>query len=238
MTSNTIAEAVSPNSERSTDPEAATDVATITGPSPSASSISGDNFNDNEASAAAAANDVNHNGRTTPDEEGKGSISMQELIYGASSFHAIIKPVCITMILAAVAEIYINTDETKAQGEQALAKSYQVFEISDDQSAVTSIGLGLFNSLVIVAVIGCLTFVIVLLYKYRCVSVCFIGSLIHFVFICSTRPSLIASLFYLYVLDIPPRIKDENPNRIHGHCIDDATCISRRTNVRRCHQQI
>ena len=232
MTSNTIAETVG------LDSEAATAAATITGPSPSASSISGDNFNDNEASAAAAANDVNHNGRTTPDEEGKGSISMQELIYGASSFHAIIKPVCITMILAAVAEIYINTDETKAQGEQALAKSYQVFEISDDQSAVTSIGLGLFNSLVIVAVIGCLTFVIVLLYKYRCVSVCFIGSLIHFVFICSTRPSLIASLFYLYVLDIPPRIKDENPNRIHGHCIDDATCISRRTNVRRCHQQI
>ena len=238
MTSNTIAETVGPNSERSIDSEAATAVATITGPSPSASSNNGDNFNDNEASAAAATTDGNHNGRNTPDEEGKGSISMQELIYGASSFHAIIKPVCITMILAAVAEIYINTDETKAQGEQALAKSYQVFEISDDQSAATSIGLGLFNSLVIVAVIGCLTFVIVLLYKYRCVSVCFIGSLIHFVFICSTRPSLIASLFYLYVLDIPPRIKDENPNRIHGHCIDDATCISRRTNVRRCHQQI
>ena len=182
MTSNTIAETVGPNSERSIDSEAATAVATITGPSPSASSNNGDNFNDNEASAAAAANDVNHNGRTTPDEEGKGSISMQELIYGASSFHAIIKPVCITMILAAVAEIYINTDETKAQGEQALAKSYQVFEISDDQSAVTSIGLGLFNSLVIVAVIGCLTFVIVLLYKYRCVSVCFIGSFDSFCF--------------------------------------------------------
>ena len=95
---------------------------------------------------------------------------MQELIYGASSFHAIIKPVCITMILAAVSVMYINTDETKEQGEQALAKSYQVFTISDDQSAATSIGLGLFNSLVIVAVIGCLTFVIVLLYKYRCVS--------------------------------------------------------------------
>jgi hypothetical protein len=74
------------------------------------------------------------------------------------------------MILAAVSVMYINTDETKEQGEQALAKSYQVFTISDDQSAATSIGLGLFNSLVIVAVIGCLTFVIVLLYKYRCVS--------------------------------------------------------------------
>ena len=120
----------------------------------------GDNFNDSEESATNTIND-----------EEKGSIlSMQELIYGASSFHAIIKPVCITMILAAVAVIYINTDETKAQGEQALAKSYQVFEISDDQSAVTSIGLGLVNSLIIVAVIGTLTFGIVLLYKYRCVS--------------------------------------------------------------------
>ena len=180
MTSNTIAETVGPNSERSIDSEAATAVATITGPSPSASRNDGDNFNDNEASAATT--DGNRNGKNTPDEEEKGSISMQELIYGASSFHAIIKPVCITMILAAVAEIYINTDETKAQGEQALAKSYQVFEISDDQSAVTSIGLGLFNSLVIVAVIGCLTFVIVLLYKYRCVSVCFIGSFNSFCF--------------------------------------------------------
>ncbi len=164
----------------------ATAVATTARPSTAINH--GENFNDNEASASTTTDDNHTAGNTTGDEV-KEAISMQELIYGASSFHAIIKPVCITMILAAVAEMYINTDQTKAQGEQALAKSYQVFEISDDQSAVTSIGLGLFNSLVIVAVIGSLTFVIVLLYKYRCVSLdSLFNSLLRSLF-CSRLPT-------------------------------------------------
>ncbi len=75
--------------------------------------------------------------------------------------------VSITMILAALAVIYINTEETKQQGEAALDKSYQVFTISDDQTAATSLGLSLVNSLIIVSVIGGMTFLLVLLYKYR-----------------------------------------------------------------------
>jgi len=97
-------------------------------------------------------------------------ISMEELIYGASSFHAIVKPVSITMILAALTVNYVNTEETKASGEAALDHTYQVFTLSDDQSAATNLGLGLVNALVIVAVITGMTFLIVLLYKYRCVS--------------------------------------------------------------------
>ncbi|KAL7551418.1 hypothetical protein ACHAWF_014606 [Thalassiosira exigua] len=46
------------------------------------------------------------------------------------------------MILASLAVIYVNTEETKAAGEQALDQTYQVFTISDEQSAATSLGLG------------------------------------------------------------------------------------------------
>ncbi|KAL3811151.1 hypothetical protein ACHAXA_001366 [Cyclostephanos tholiformis] len=99
-----------------------------------------------------------------------GGISMEELIYGASSFHAIVKPVSATMILAAVAVSYVNTEETKASGEVALDQTYQVFTLSDDQSAATNLGLGLVNALVIVSVITGMTFLIVLLYKYKCMK--------------------------------------------------------------------
>ena len=71
------------------------------------------------------------------------------------------------MILAALAVIYINTEETKKQGEEALDDSYQVFTISDGQSTAASLGLSLLNSLIIVCVIGAMTFLLVLLYKYR-----------------------------------------------------------------------
>ncbi|KAL9183467.1 hypothetical protein ACHAXT_004323 [Thalassiosira profunda] len=129
--------------------------------------------------AAAATAPGNCNDQTTgTDAEAEGGvgkeekgISLQELIYGASSFHAIVAPVSITMILSAVAVLYINTPETKAAGEQALDSTYQVFTISDDQSAATSIGLGLVNSLIIVSVIGAMTFFIVLLYKFRCMKI-------------------------------------------------------------------
>ena len=94
----------------------------------------------------------------------------KELVYAASSFAAIFRPVCWTMILAALAVHYVNTEQTKEAGEEALARSYQVFDISDEQSAATSIGLGLINSLIIVSGIGMMTFVLVLLYKYRCMK--------------------------------------------------------------------
>lgn len=98
-------------------------------------------------------------------------ISMNELIYGASAFHAVVKPVCLTMILASLAVQYINTDATRARGEAAFDQTYQIFTLSDDQSAVTNLGLGLVNALVIVCVLTMLTLVIVLLYKYKCLKI-------------------------------------------------------------------
>lgn len=81
------------------------------------------------------------------------------------------------MILAALAVHYVNTEQTREAGEKALARSYQVFDISEEQSAATSIGLGLINSLIIVSGIGMMTFVLVLLYKYRCMK-CLIGYMV------------------------------------------------------------
>ena len=105
-------------------------------------------------------------------EEGEGrSISLQELIYATSSFHAIIRPVSITMILTALSVYYINTPATKAAGEKALDQTYQVFTISENQSAAINLGYGLINSLIIVCAIGAMTFLLVILYKYRCMKV-------------------------------------------------------------------
>lgn len=118
---------------------------------------------------------TSNDGDDDADDDGDGDgekkgISLQELIYAAASYNAVLKPVSVTMILAALAVIYINTDQTKAAGEKALDQTYQVFTISEDQSAAASLGLGLVNALIIVCVIGCMTFLIVLLYKYRCMK--------------------------------------------------------------------
>jgi len=112
----------------------------------------------------------NNNNDTTTTTNNEG-ISLEELIYATSSFHAIIQPVSITMILTALSVHYINTPATKAAGEAQLAQTYQVFTISEDTSAMASLGLGLANSLIIVCVIGGMTFLLVILYKYRCMKV-------------------------------------------------------------------
>ena len=137
---------------------------------------SNNNNIDNNSADQENTEDNNSNDDNNKNEEEKG-ISLQELIYGASSFHAVFKPVCITMILASLAVIYINTDATKEAGEAALDQTYQVFTLSEEQSAGTNLGLGLVNGLIIVCVIAAMTFLLVLLYKYRCMK-CLIGYMV------------------------------------------------------------
>jgi presenilin 1 len=107
------------------------------------------------------------------DEEDGAGISLQELLYSSSSYHAIAKPVTITMILASLAVVLVNNDETRAEGEQAMASAYQVWTV-DSSKATTNLALSLANALVMVSVICAMTFVIVLLYKFRCMK-CLIG---------------------------------------------------------------
>ncbi|KAL7453792.1 hypothetical protein ACHAWC_005440 [Mediolabrus comicus] len=75
------------------------------------------------------------------------------------------------MILTALSVYYINTPATKAAGEKALDQTYQVFTISENQSAAINLGYGLINSLIIVCAIAAMTFLLVILYKYRCMKV-------------------------------------------------------------------
>lgn len=85
------------------------------------------------------------------------------------------------MILSALAVVYINNDDTIAQGQQQMADAYQVWKINSDDSAWSNIFMSLANGLVMVSVICLMTFVIVLLYKYECMK-CLIG----YMMFCST----------------------------------------------------
>mmetsp|Transcript_33324 Transcript_33324/g.49019 ORF Transcript_33324/g.49019 Transcript_33324/m.49019 type:complete len:570 (-) Transcript_33324:270-1979(-) len=115
----------------------------------------------------------------TNDQDGeRESLSLEEILYSASSYHAIAKPVCATMTLSALAVNYINTEATLSMGAQQMKESYTVFSTGGEgQSTGENIGLSLLNGLVIVTVIGAMTFGIVLLYKYRCMK-CLIGYMI------------------------------------------------------------
>ena len=84
------------------------------------------------------------------------------------------------MVLSALAVVYINTEETLAQGAQQMAAAYQVWDI-DSYSVGKSIAYSLANSLIMVTVICLMTFVIVLLYRNNCMK-CLIGYMI----VCST----------------------------------------------------
>lgn len=72
------------------------------------------------------------------------------------------------MILAALAVQFINTDQSQQMG-QAELQAYTVYKNIDntEQGTGTAIEHSVLNALVIVTVIGIMTFGIVLLYKYR-----------------------------------------------------------------------
>ena len=121
--------------------------------------------------------EFNENHSNDAKDKDDSSMSVEELVYGASSFYAIVKPVSLTMLLSSLAVIYINTEESKAMGEEALG-IYQAFDISEDQSTATSLGLSLVNALIIVTVIGAMTFLIVILYRFRCMK-CLMGYMVR-----------------------------------------------------------
>jgi presenilin 1 len=115
------------------------------------------------------------------DNAGSGSsddtkiISLDELKYGFSSYHAIFTPVSITMILSALAVIYIQTSEqARDANEEAVTGFYTVISMSDSKttsnSNIENFGIGLVNGLIMIAGLTVATFLIVILYKYRCMK--------------------------------------------------------------------
>ena len=132
-----------------------------------------DEYDDDDADTDDAGNEGGGVGRDSKGKEGDVStLSLNELMYSAHSFHVISLPVSITMILAALAVTYVNTPETIQQGADMMSQAYHVWKVdADTDSTSRQLALDFANGLVIVTVIGTMTFGIVLLYKYRCMKV-------------------------------------------------------------------
>jgi presenilin 1 len=108
------------------------------------------------------------------DDDAYGEMSLTELLYSSSSFHAICKPVTITMVLAALAVVFINDEASRVSGQQAMAEAYNTWQTDGGESGGQKLAITLANTLVMVSVICALTFAIVLLYKMKCMT-CLVG---------------------------------------------------------------
>ena len=114
------------------------------------------------------SSDSSTNNDDDEDEE-PFEMSIGELLYSSSSYYAIAKPVTLTMILAALAVCFVNTEETREQGADAMS-SYQVWNVNRNSSVGTTLATSLANAFVIVSVMCAMTFVIVCLYHYKCMK--------------------------------------------------------------------
>jgi len=128
-----------------------------------------------------------------------GTISLDELLYSAASYHAIVKPVTLTMVLSALAVTYVTTPSQKEMMEQSMGM-IEVIDVSDSNSSSSNarlLGLGLVNGLIVVCFIAAITFLIVILYKYRCMKL-LTG---YMVFSSGTLLGLIGGLFFKVFID-------------------------------------
>lgn len=132
---------------------------------------------DPDAISSASSNESTFDGDDDDDDDFEMNIS--ELLYSSSSYYAIAKPVTLTMILTALTVCFVNTDETRAQGEAAMATAYQVWNV-DSGSTGSALAMSLANALVMVSVICAMTFVVVLLYRFK-----FMKCLIGYMIVCS-----------------------------------------------------
>ena len=117
------------------------------------------------------------NENETDEDDEPFVMSVGELLYAASSYYAICQPVVLTMILAALAVCVVNTDETRAQGADAMAEAYTVWDVNRSGGIGATLFTSLANALVMVCFICAMTFVIVALYHYKCMK-CLIGYMI------------------------------------------------------------
>ena len=83
--------------------------------------------------------------------------------------------------LAAFAVVVVNTDQTLQAGEEAMSQAYQVWHVDSASSKSETLAFSLANAFIMISVIGCMTFVIVFLYKWR-----FMKCLIGYMMLCST----------------------------------------------------
>lgn len=111
-------------------------------------------------------NDDDDDGSDMSDDEDDVEFSIHELLYSSASYYAIAKPVTLTMVLAAIAVCFVNDDATRSQGAAAMS-AYQTW---NPNAGGNVLALSFANALVMVTVICCMTFVIVLLYRFKCMK--------------------------------------------------------------------
>jgi len=112
-------------------------------------------------------------GSENEDDEEDPELSLAELLYSIGSFHAIVSPVAITMMLAALSAVYVNNAETMEIGEEQFATAYNVWNIDDSAGGASNgqhLAASIVNTFVMISWIAVMTFGIVILYKYRCMK--------------------------------------------------------------------
>lgn len=160
------------------------------------------NHRNNNSDDRHHTRDDNRNNRDEgePSSDSDKEISVSEVLYSASSYHAMVVPVSMTMILAALAVVFINTEQSLSQGEADMSQ-YQVWKTNDEQREYQSTGknlaMSIGNSLVIVSFICAMTFVIVLFYKFRFMK-CLIG---YMIFSSSALLGLLGGTVFLVAIE-------------------------------------
>ncbi|CAM9245276.1 unnamed protein product, partial [Heterosigma akashiwo] len=113
-------------------------------------------------------------GRSNADEPtAREGLDLEEVTYAINSFMAVLKPVTVTMVLASIATVYVQSDSIDTSSSLS---AYEVYDTSSAAGTSASVRLGesIVNALVVVCVLAAATFGIVLLYKYRCMK-CLVG---------------------------------------------------------------
>jgi presenilin 1 len=130
-----------------------------------------DNCGNDDGDGDDDDNNNNHSNKSHKQTKNVLSISETELMYTVESYGAIVAPVSLTMILSSLAVIYINNDETMASSEELYSQTYNVVEVDDSNSTAANVGASIINTTIIVSVICAATFIVVLLYKFRCMKI-------------------------------------------------------------------
>jgi presenilin 1 len=99
-------------------------------------------------------------------------LDIEDVLYSANSFWAVLKPVALTMFLASVVVVYVEF-ATEDQGVSVYAINDGDADGNGGDSNSVKLGKSLINALTIVGVICGATFVVVLLYKFRCMKCLF-----------------------------------------------------------------
>jgi presenilin 1 len=123
-------------------------------------------------------------------------VTPEDLKYAIGSFTAVAAPVALTMCIAALVAVTVSTEYSAATQEASMG-AYEIFQGANGDSNPMKLGKSLANAVVIVLFIAAATFMIVLLYRYRCMS-CLTG---YMMFSSATLLGVMGGSFLYTALD-------------------------------------